>query len=526
MIGDITSTSVTEPLRAIYFKKLTGTLVVSNHAVVKELLFDKGLFAGALSTDPSEELGEWLVSIGKLSPAELDAAAVLDPSRQLLGQVLVEMQLINEAQIAEYQALQSQEIFCSILNWESGQFEFKEGNIFLDESQRLSLPIPNLIFHAIQRITSPEIIHRGLKGTDRLIRLSSGSEARVVEIDLKPEEAFILSRIDSSTSIAEIMQLSPLGLEKTERALYGFLSAGIIEFVTQDRSDSRNSFPPARGTYRSTEPIPAPLSPEVGTESQLSTQQINEVKSDVFLMLDAAKTKNYYEFLNVQPTASADEIKKSYYTLAKKYHPDRYHHSTKGEIKEALETIFSTLSQAYETLKVPATRTSYDAKIFKLDSPSSTPEKQTPSGSSAAGPGQQKLAELNYRQGRGYYEQQDYWNSVQAFRQSVRLEPGNARYRYWLAMALARNPKWRREAEEHFLKAIEIDQFKAEYCAGLGSLYKEVGMVKRAQTQFNRALQLEPDNQTALEGLSSLTATGQKKKPALATLKSLFGIKK
>ena len=70
-------------------------------------------------------------------------------------------------------------------------------------------------------------------------------------------------------------------------------------------------------------------------------------------MLDAAKSKNYYEFLNVQPTASADEIKKSYYGLAKKFHPDRYHHSTKGEIKEALETIFSTLSQAYETLKVP-----------------------------------------------------------------------------------------------------------------------------------------------------------------------------
>ena len=524
MIGDISSTPVTEALKAICLKKLTGTLVVSNHAIVKEFLFDRGLLAGALSTDPSEELGEWLVAIGKLRPADLEAAVLLDPSRQLLGQVLVEMELFNADQIAEYQALQSQEIFYSIFNWESGQFEFKEGNIFLDDSQKLSLPIPNLIFQGSRRVTSPEVIHRGLIGGNRLIRLCSGSDARAIEIDLKPEEAFILSRIDSSTSISEIMQLSPIGLEKTERALYGFLSAGIIEFVNQKHANSQNYSPPAKGTYPSSEPPPPP--PQEDNESNLSVEEVNEVKSDVLLMLDTATTKNYYEFLNVQPTASVDEIKKSYYALAKKYHPDRYHHSTKGEIKEALETIFSTLSQAYETLKVPATRTSYDAKIFKLDSPATTPEKQTPSGSSAAGPGQQKLAELNYRQGRGYYEQKDYWNSVQAFRQSVRLEPGNARYRYWLAMGLAKNSKWRREAEEHFLKAIEIDQFKAEYSAGLGNLYKEVGMAKRAQTQFNRALQLEPDNQTALEGLSSLASTSSQKKPALAALKNLFRIKK
>ena len=196
-----------------------------------------------------------------------------------------------------------------------------------------------------------------------------------------------------------------------------------------------------------------------------------------------------------------------------------------ADIKEALETIFSTLSQAYETLKVPATRTSYDAKIFKLDSPGSGIEKQAPTGTSAAGPGQQKLADLNYRQGRGYFEQEDYWNAVQAFRQSVRLEPINARYRFWLGMALAKNPKWRREAEEHFVKAIEIDQFKAEYSAGLGTLYKEVGLKKRAQGQFNRALQLEPDNEAALEGLRSLSDTGTKT-TKLDSLKKLLRFKK
>ena len=71
----------------------------------------------------------------------------------------------------------------------------------------------------------------------------------------------------------------------------------------------------------------------------------------------------------------------------------------------------------------------------------------------------------------------------------------------------------------------EIEQFKAEYSVALGNLYQEVGLRKRAQSQFDRALQLEPDNQVALEGVSSLSQTG-KKKPGLDALKKLFRIKK
>ena len=137
--------------------------------------------------------------------------------------------------------------------------------------------------------------------------------------------------------------------------------------------------------------------------------------------------------------ASPDEIKKSYYSLAKKYHPDRYHQSKSEDLKNALEVIFSTLAQAYDTLKVPATRGSYDAKVFRLETPAGSPDKPAPAASPSIA-AQHKLADLNYRQGRGQYDQQDYWSAIQAFRQSVRMEPEVARYRYWLAMALSK--KW------------------------------------------------------------------------------------
>jgi curved DNA-binding protein CbpA len=279
--------------------------------------------------------------------------------------------------------------------------------------------------------------------------------------------------------------------------------------------------PAASRAYRSSSaPSFRPEAIDEPTESE--PEDMESVQSDVFEMLDKAKTKNYYDLLSVSATASPDEIKKSYYSLAKRYHPDRYHQSKSADLKNALDVIFSTLAQAYDTLKVPATRGSYDAKVFRLETPAgASPDKPSPAASPSTGP-QQKLAELNYRQGRGQYDQQDYWSAIQAFRQSVRLEPEVPRYRYWLAMALSKNARWRREAEEHFLKAIELEQFNPDHYIGLGLLYREAGMQKRAESQLKQALQVNPGNKAAQEALDSLLPASTKKGSGLDTLKGLF----
>ena len=63
---------------------------------------------------------------------------------------------------------------------------------------------------------------------------------------------------------------------------------------------------------------------------------------------------DYYELLEVQKTASADEIKRSYHKLAMKYHPDR-----NPEDKEA-ENKFKAINEAYDVLKDAQKRAAYD----------------------------------------------------------------------------------------------------------------------------------------------------------------------
>ena len=73
-----------------------------------------------------------------------------------------------------------------------------------------------------------------------------------------------------------------------------------------------------------------------------------------------------YSSLNILNTdVSDDEIKKSYYKLAKKYHPDKAPEDKKSEYEEK----FKEICLAYEILSDPETRLEYDNSLNKNDSP-------------------------------------------------------------------------------------------------------------------------------------------------------------
>jgi molecular chaperone DnaJ len=65
--------------------------------------------------------------------------------------------------------------------------------------------------------------------------------------------------------------------------------------------------------------------------------------------------RDYYDVLGVAPGAGAEEIKRAYRQLARRYHPD-----ISGDDRAAA---FLEVSRAYEVLRSPERRRSYDANL-------------------------------------------------------------------------------------------------------------------------------------------------------------------
>lgn len=80
----------------------------------------------------------------------------------------------------------------------------------------------------------------------------------------------------------------------------------------------------------------------------------------LFLSRSAAVESSYYDILGVDQGASAASIKKAYYKLARKHHPDKVVYPT---ARAEAEKKFKKIAEAHSTLIDPERRTEYDASL-------------------------------------------------------------------------------------------------------------------------------------------------------------------
>jgi len=231
--------------------------------------------------------------------------------------------------------------------------------------------------------------------------------------------------------------------------------------------------------------------------------------AEVLEMKQGLASKDYYQILGVDPKASDEDIKKAYFQLARKFHPDRFDRQISHSYREQIDEVFNAVTNAYRTLSDKEKRAAYDK--------STAPVQVEDVG---------KRAELRFRQARVLASQERYQEAIILLEEAVRLRK-KADYYLLLAQLEMKTPSLSRKAEQDFLNAVAMEPWKADGHVGLGLLYKNEGLTIRAIRSFKKAAEIDPENKQARAELEEL-GEGPKKKGGLKDFLpfDMFGKKK
>jgi curved DNA-binding protein CbpA len=88
-----------------------------------------------------------------------------------------------------------------------------------------------------------------------------------------------------------------------------------------------------------------------------------EVRRRILEMHRALEHMDHYALLGVDPSADKKALKRAYFELAAKFHPDRYFRKRLGSFMLRMELVFGRLTLAYDTLSNQQRRAEYDSYL-------------------------------------------------------------------------------------------------------------------------------------------------------------------
>jgi tetratricopeptide (TPR) repeat protein len=208
---------------------------------------------------------------------------------------------------------------------------------------------------------------------------------------------------------------------------------------------------------------------------------------------------DHFAVLGVSRNATSAEIRDAYLKLARTTHPDTVRDP---EARKKAETVFKSVTAAYDTLSKERSRRDYAARL----PPES--EQSPPSTAAARGPSvpAQAAAPSNpvpstgpfsvdaLAQGIEAYKKKDYHTAVQLLNRAVSQDEGNAKAHAILALTMAKNPNWVRDAVKHMENASRLDPKNVSYLAELALLLQSQGLKLRAKKTLERAIAIKADH--------------------------------
>ena len=200
--GNLRTMPVPDLLQSLAGGQATGTLVVGNGVLERQVCFRNGQIIAAGSSDPREYLGHFLVSHGFITEQQLSTAMTQQElTRVLLGKILVDDGYISSGDLDRMLQLKAREGIYDLFTWRDGEFRFMEGQLPAYEMVPLSIGVTGVTLEAMERLDDWDDIRKVIPSAEA-VPVAIGE--LLDGLELEEGERAVLASVDDDRSVGEI----------------------------------------------------------------------------------------------------------------------------------------------------------------------------------------------------------------------------------------------------------------------------------------------------------------------------------
>ncbi len=524
--GSLRTNPLAELLCEIADKEFNGSLRLGREAHKIIVYFQNGEIVFVASNARQHRLFETLRQAEKFSGEQL--AAIPDYTNDLaLRENLSKENLLEKAEIDRHFSRSMDEILQTAAEWRDGEWTFSPLVRIKSGIRVETNPHRFLIEYARNSLVAETV--RRFKNPTESLRAAPRMPSNV---NLSPRESFVFSRFENAAlTVEEIESLSGLPADETIQILYALWLGGFVarphrhsafsEKQTEailsaklsvKKEEAKPIVEPPKQTETSAAENQKTIAETGAAQNAEATEETATDKKEISLEEYLERIENatdFYEIFDLPPESAVTEIKRNYFALAKRFHPDLFYKQADAALLQRIQHAFSEIARAYETLKHESSRETYDFKIRKelagrKEQAAMATAANKKSNEDSLREQQIEQAALNFEQGFDYLMEENPSAAEAFLARAVYFDKGNARYHAYYGKALAADNKQRHKAEAELQTAVKLDGENADYRIMLAEFFIQVGLRKRAEGELNRLLAIAPNNSEAKALLDSL----------------------
>ena len=498
--GKLSETPLPALLLELSSARFTGSLSLSRERTTKRLLWRDGAPILGESNLASETLGVTLLDSGKLTREDYSKVVGYVQLKSCKeGKALLDLKLLEPKGLFLALKEQLRRRILECFGWPDGAWSLDPKQVPPADAQAFRLDPRVLAQEGIESHWSPERVLGSLsKRLGRTVLATESVEVLAGRLRPSPGVTGLLDALDGSCTLGEAVHRA--GAPGALAAAWVLDASGLLSYPDPAAKESKSS---AHGAAKAgdTEDSdldieimvsgggsarPAPQAPAGGTAKRAAKEAGGagrEPAETAALRKEVAEKHarvdlDHYALLGVRREASPGDIKRAYFSAAKRLHPDALTRTGLEALRKPANELFARIAKAYAVLSDPKARQDYDSDA---------------AGGEEGEAERIAQAETLYRKGEILVRKGAFQDAIQYLGPAVELWPEEAEYRSALAWALYKKGKSEPQpAREHLSKAVKLDPKNAVAHYRLGVVLRALGEQEAAEKALALAKRLDP----------------------------------